>query len=204
VNRFFQSLRLPALLGLAAIAVAACSAASPQVTYYSLLATNTAPQIAAARHEKLVLSVGPVVIPDVLKKSQIATGGTDGRYQLSEFHRWVGEVDREFARAVAEHLAARLGTEQVAVFPWDQHLQPTFRVLLDVLAMGGEPGLEAKLVVRWSLVDPQGKMAPVIRRSDLSEQPTDSGFGAWVNAQQHNISRLSEEIAAAIKETARP
>ncbi|MBI4791956.1 MAG: membrane integrity-associated transporter subunit PqiC, partial [Deltaproteobacteria bacterium] len=99
---------------------------------------------------------------------------------------------------------ARLGTEQVAVFPWDQHLQPTFRVLLDVLAMGGEPGREAKLVVRWSLVDPQGRMAPVIRRSDLSEQPTDADFGAWVNAQQRNISRLSEEIAAVIKDAAKP
>ncbi|RJX28231.1 MAG: membrane integrity-associated transporter subunit PqiC [Desulfurivibrio sp.] len=196
-------MRLPALLGLAAIAAAACSAASHQVTYYSLLATNAAPLVAAQQRE-LVLSVGPVVIPDVLKKSQIATGGTDGRYQLSSSHRWVGDVDRELARAVAEQLAARLGTEQVAVFPWDQHLQPNFRVLLDVLAMGGEPGKEARLSVRWSLVDPQGKMAPVIRRSDLSETPADAGFGAWVNAQQRNISRLSEEIAAAIKETGRP
>jgi hypothetical protein len=203
VNRFFQSLRVTALLGLVAISVAACGAASPQVTYYSLLGTN-ATQLAGTGHEKLVLSVGPVVIPDVLKKSQIATGGADGRYQLSEFHRWVGDVDREFARAVAEQLAGRLGTEQVAIFPWDQHLEPTYRVLLDVLAMGGEPGGEAKLAVRWSLVDPQGKMAPVIRRSDLSEHPADVGFDAWVNAQQRNISRLSEEIAAAIREAVGP
>ena len=203
MNKLSQSLRLTALLALAATALAACQAASPQVTYYSLLATNAAP-LAAAQQRELVLSVGPVVIPDVLKKSQIATGGAEGRYQLSEFHRWVGDVDREFARAVAEQLAARLGTEQVAVFPWDQHLQPTFRVLLDVLAMGGEPGREAKLVVRWSLVDPQGRMAPVIRRSDLSEQPAAAGYDAWVNAQQRNISRLSEEIAAAIKEAAKP
>lgn len=105
---------------------------------------------------------------------------------------------------VAEQLAGRLGTEQVAIFPWDQHLEPTYRVLLDVLAMGGEPGGEAKLAVRWSLVDPQGKMAPVIRRSDLSEHPADVGFDAWVNAQQRNISRLSEEIAAAIREAVGP
>ena len=203
MNKLSQSLRLTALLALAAIALAACQAASPRVTYYSLLATNAAP-VAAEQQQDLVISIGPVVIPDVLKKSQIATGGAEGRYQLSEFHRWVGDVDREFARAVAEQLAARLGTEQVAVFPWDQHLQPTFRVLLDVLAMGGEPGREARLTVRWSLVDPQDRMAPVIRRSDLRETPADAGFGAWVNAQQRNISRLGEEIAAAIKEAGRP
>lgn len=203
MNKLSQSLRLTALLALAAIAVAACQAAPPQVTYYSLLATNAAP-VAVAPQQELVLSVGPVVIPDVLKKSQIATGGADGRYQLSSSHRWVGDVDREFARAVAEQLASRLGTEQVAVFPWDQHLQPTCQVLLDVLAMGGEPGKEAKLVVRWSLIDPQGKKAPVIRRSDLREIPAAAGYDAWVNAQQRNISRLGEEIAVAIRETARP
>jgi len=203
VNKLIQSLRLTALLGLVAIALAACQAASPQVTYFSLLLTDDT-QMAAAQQNDLVISVGPVVIPDVLKKSQIATGGEGGRYQLSDYHRWVGDVDREFARAVAEQLAARLGTEQVAVFPWDQHLEPTCRVLLDVLAMGGEPGKEAKLAVRWSLVDPQGKKPPIIRRSDLGEQSADADYGAWVNAQQRNISRLSEEIAGVIKETFRP
>ena len=203
MNKLIRSLRFSGLLGLVAMSFAACQTASPQVAYYSLLATN-APPVAAAPQQELVLSVGPVVIPDVLKKSQIATGGTDGRYQLSSSHRWVGDVDRELARAVAEQLAARLGTEQVAVFPWDQHLQPTCRVLLDVLAMGGEPGKEAKLVVRWSLIDPQGKKAPIIRRSDLLEIPAAVGYDAWVNAQQRNISRLGEEIAVAIREAVRP
>ncbi|MEW6289776.1 MAG: hypothetical protein AB1545_07960 [Thermodesulfobacteriota bacterium] len=47
-------------------------------------------------------------------------------------------------------------------------------------------------------------MAPVIRRSDLSEHPADAGFGAWLNAQRRNISRLSEEISGAIREAVGP
>jgi uncharacterized protein len=202
VNKFYQFLRVAALLSLVALSIAACRTAAPQVSYYSLIGTDAAP-VGAERHEDFVLSVGPVAIPDVLKQSKIAVGGKDGRYQLSDNHRWAGEVDRDLARAVAEQLAARLGTQQVAVFPWDQHLEPACQVLLDVLSMGGEPGKEANLAVRWSLVDPQGKMPTLIRRSDLSEKIPDAGYGAWVNAQQRNISRLSEEIAASIKETSR-
>ena len=72
-------------------------AASPQVSYYSLYASMQRPVTATA--DTLAVSVGPVTVPDILKRPQIATGGTDGLYRLAEFHRWSGELDRDFARA---------------------------------------------------------------------------------------------------------
>jgi uncharacterized lipoprotein YmbA len=190
---------------LSMILLAGCAISSPQITYYSLYAPapTAAPVIAPAGSPPAV-SVGPVVIPDILKQAQIATGGADGRYQLSEYHRWSGEVDRDFARAVAEQLAGRLGTEQVAIFPWDQHFTPTCRVLIDVLSMGGAPGVEATLAVRWSLVDPQGQKPAQIRRTDLREAPAAVGYPAWVAAQQRNIAKLGQEIAGELQRFANP
>ena len=104
-----------------------------------------------------------------------------------------------FARALAEQLAAGLGTERVAVFPWDQNLNPTCRVLIDVLSMGGDLGKEATLSARWTLLDTQGKRPEVVRRSDFRETPADAGYHAWVAAQQRNIARLGQEITAAVK-----
>jgi hypothetical protein len=181
--------------------LAGCASSSPPTFYYTLYAP--APRTAPVG-SSLLVSVGPVAVPDVLKQMQIATGGTDGRYQLSEYHRWGGEVDRDIARAVAEQLASGLGTEQVVVFPEDQNFTPTCRVLIDVLSMGGNLGQEATLAVRWSLVDPQGKKSPVIRRSDLREPSTAAGHGAWVAAQQRNIAKLGEEISGAIRLAAKP
>ena len=182
--------------------LAGCAFSSPQITYYSLYApAQTAAPATAPASSPPAVSVGPVVIPDILKQTQIATGGADGRYQLSEYHRWSGELDRDFARAVAEQLARGLGTEQVALFPWDQHFTPTCRVLIDVLSMGGAPGQEATLAVRWSLVDPQGQKPAQIRRSELREVPAAAGYPAWIAAQQRNIEKLGQEIAGAIKET---
>jgi len=185
--------------------LAGCAGSSPQITYYSLYApAQMAAPVTAPTTTPLAVSVGPVVIPDILKQAQIASGGADGRYQLSDYHRWSGEVDRDFARAVAEQLARTLGTEQVALFPWDQHFRPTTRVLIDVLSMGGTPGAEATLAVRWSLVDPQGQKPSLTRRSDLREVPAAAGYAAWVAAQQRNIAKLGEEIAAALQQFARP
>lgn len=185
---------------LTTVLLTGCATSSPQVNYYSLYApAQQAPQAKEPAPATLVVSVGPVTIPDILRQSQIATGGADGRYQLSDYHRWSGEVDRDFARAVAEQLSSKLGTEQVALFPWDQQFKPTCRVSLDVLSMSGERGREATLTVRWSLVDPTGKTAPMVRRSDFRETPADAGHAAWVAAQQRNIVKLGEEIAAEIR-----
>lgn len=184
----------------AALLAGGC-ASSPQVAYYSLYAPAQRPvPEAATTGSPLMVSVGPVIIPDVLKQAQVATGGADGRYRLAEYHRWSGELDRDLARAVAEQLAGRLGTEQVAIFPWDENFVPTCRVLIDVLNMGGELGQEATMAVRWTLLDPQGKRPPVVRRSEFRETPAEAGYPAWVAAQQRNTVRLGQEIATVIRE----
>jgi len=196
-----RNIRMALACVVVGMVVAGCFAASPQIAYYSLYAPGQRPVAEVTSPPSTqVVSVGPVTLPDILKQAQIATGGADGRYRLSEFHRWSGEVDRDLARALAEQLAARLGTEQVAIFPWDQQFNASCRVLIDVLSMGGEPGEEATLAVRWSLIDPAGKVPLLVRRSDLRNIPAEAGYPAWVAAQQRNVAGLGEEIATAVRE----
>lgn len=203
MSKSISSLRLGLAAVLIVISLAACAAAPPQVAYYSLLG-GAGSRTADPRLDALVVSVGPVHVPDVLKRSQIATGGGEDRYRLSDYHRWAGEVDREFARALAEQLAGSLGTEQVYLFPGDQYLSPNWQVAVDVLEMNGELAREARLTVRWTLIDPKGKTAPLTRQSRLSKQPGGDGYDAWVEAQQDNIGRLGEEISALIRQRPRP
>jgi uncharacterized lipoprotein YmbA len=194
-----------ALAGFLTMGLLAGCATTPTTSYYSLYAPTQAPApVTTPAPATLVLSVGPVTIPDILKQSQIATGGADGRYRLSEYHRWSGELDRDFARTAAEQLSAELGTQQVAIFPWDENLTPTCRIQIDVLSMAGEPGKEATLGVRWVLVDPQGKLPVLVRRSDLREVPAGDGYAAWVAAQRRNIARLGQEIAGEVKLFTKP
>lgn len=198
MSKIIPSFRLLLFCCVGAFLVA-CTASPPRVSYYSLLG-STPQKVTDKRNETLVLNIGPVTLSGVLKRTLIATGGTDGRFTINEFHRWTSEVDREFSRALAEQLASRLGTEQVMIFPGDRHLDPNCQVQLDIVAMDGDLGKDAKMTVRWILVDPKGKWTPVSRLSQLSEHPADAGYGAWVIAQQQNISKLGVEIAIEVME----
>ena len=186
-----------AFLGLAcAMLLAGCAGKAPTTSYYSLHVPQI-PALAPAG-DAVSVSVGPVTLPDVLKQTRIATGGEDGRYRLAEYHRWTGEVDRDMARALAERLSQLLGTENVSLFPWDQQVRPRFRVLVDVVAMGGSLGSEATLSVRWTLQDAEGQGGHLVRRTDAAQPLPDADHASWVAAQQRNVERLADDIAAAI------
>lgn len=186
------------LLGLALVLLAGCAGNVKTTSHYSLYAPQAVGGGTPA-DGGLAVSVGPVTVPDILKQTRIATGGEGGRYDLAEYHRWSGEVDRDMSRALAEQLSRLLGTENVSIFPWDQHLSPRFRVLADVLNMGGTIGGEATLSVRWIVLDEKGDGEPVIRRSDLSEPSATADHSGWVAAQQRNIEKLGGFIADMIQ-----
>jgi len=187
-----------ALVLVCAVASSGCGSAQAPTRYYSLLAEAGQRPSAAPTEKTLSVSVGPVIIPDILKQTRIATSKGDGSYNLSEYHRWSGDVDRDIARALAEHLGRGLGTEQVFVFPWDQAGAPAYRVLADVISMGGNPDGEATLHVRWTVVPRSGAAEPVTRRTDLSEKCPGPDHADWVAAQQRNVEHLAAAIAATI------
>ena len=196
MNRYLHTF-VCLLLGSMLLALLGCSPTSPPVSYYSLAGVEPPAQV-GGKPSRLAVQVGPVTLPDVLKKSQLVFSSSGGSFQLSDQHRWSGELDRDIARAIGEQLAVRMGTEQIALFPAGQYLELTHQVIVDVLAMGGVLGKEATLEARWSVVDPKTKTALFTRRSSVSNQPADTSHGAWVAAQRRNIAKLSEEIAAAI------
>jgi uncharacterized lipoprotein YmbA len=192
-----SSIARAALLGLAWMALlTGCAGKTPDTSYYSLHVPQAA--VPASAGDAVSVSVGPVTLPDVLKQTRIATGGETGQYRLAEYHRWAGEVDRDMARALAERLSQALGTESVSLFPWDRQGRPRFRVLVDVVAMGGSLGREATLSARWTLLDAEVQGEPLVRRTDAAQPLADAAHATWVAAQQRNVGMLADDIAAAI------
>ena len=179
------------LVGLLVALLAGCSSKSPEVSYYSLF---TAGPVKPGKTEDTatVLAIGPVTAPDILRRSQIATGSGAGRYRLSDYHRWAGDVEKDFARALAELLAGRGDAGQVVLYPAPQ--KADCQLAVDILAMEGELGQEARLAVSWSLLDSRHQATAVARRSAFGRQPEDAGYDAWVRAQQANLAEFSEEV----------
>ena len=179
------------------LSVYGCGSTSAPISYYSLLGPEPVPA-ATGRFSQMALLIGPVTLPDVLKRSQIVTGRPGEHYQLSEHHRWSGEVDRDLSRAMGEYLSRRLGTERIGLYPERRFAPLSSQVALDVVAMDGGLGEEARLLVRWSFLNPETGIAELTGRSLCRMSPANDGYAAWVAAQRANIRCLGEEIVAAL------
>ena len=78
---------------------------SPEVSYYSLLTIEQLGEvIAISSHPELSLGIGPVTIPDSLKRSQVATRQHGNQYAFDEFNRWAGVLERDLTMVLGDNL----------------------------------------------------------------------------------------------------
>jgi uncharacterized protein len=180
---------------------AGCGGKSPQVAYYHLSPVDTSsPQVQAVKTAaSLAVGVGPVSFPEVLDRPQIVTRTDANRYRIAEFQRWGGSLRNEFTMVLAENLALDLNTESVAIFPWEKHFQPRFRVILDVKSFDGRLGESALLETRWTITDGEGKKTLRVGKSAIEKPVADAGYAAHIKGLDRTLKQLSEEIAAEIR-----
>jgi len=189
-----------ALALVALLLVTGCiSRSAPTVNYYSLMTleqlgdTETIAALAEVN-----LGVGPVTIPDSLKRSQVATRQQGNRYEFAEFNRWAGVLEKDISSVLGDNLGQLLGIEKVGFFPWLHHFKPTYRVVVDVIRFDGSLEGEAVLSARWAIADADGKDYLAGRKSDYSQPLADASYAALIKAESQLLAALSKEIAAEI------
>jgi uncharacterized protein len=188
------------LVFMAVLLLAGCiSRSAPTVNYYSLL---TMEQIGDTETltslPEVKLGVGPVSIPDSLKRSQIATRKQGNRYEFAEFHRWAGVLEKDITFVLGDNLGQLLGIEKVGFFPWLQHFKPTYRVMVDVIRFDGAIDGEAFLSARWAISNSKGKDFLAGKKSDYRQPLEDASYAALIKAESQLLGALSKEIAAEI------
>jgi len=172
---------------------------SPQVTYFTLLSLKQMgdTQTLAALPE-LKLGVGPITIPDRLKRAQIATSQHDNQYEFNEFNRWAGMLETDLTAILGENLGQLLGTEKVGFFPWAYQFKPGYRVMVDVLRLDGALGSDVILSARWVVLDGAGKDVLARGKSDYQQQAEGKDFAGLIRAESQLVGILSKEIAGKI------
>lgn len=171
---------------------------APKVTYYSLLTMEQLGTTVAGQSEPdLRIGIGPITIPDVLRRTQIVTRDTQNIYRFNEFHRWAGVLEKDFAYVLGNNLGDLLGVEKIAFFPWMHHFSPTHRIIIDVVQFDGDLTGEAILSALWAIVDTEGKVSLAEGKS-VHRQPVQGGdYAGLVRAQSLLLAELSKEIAKA-------
>ncbi|MBI5593888.1 MAG: membrane integrity-associated transporter subunit PqiC [Deltaproteobacteria bacterium] len=148
---------------------------------------------------RFTVSVGPVILPDSLKRPQIAIRTSDNQVGFSEFHKWAGPLKDDVKHILAENIGILLADEGATVSTDELLIEPDYRVVVNVNRFDGVPGETAWLNAVWTLKDQKSQKIVAVTQSLYTEKVSGPGYPDLVNAQSKTLASLSLEIAAEIK-----
>ena len=188
------------LLSICTVFAGCISKNSPEVTYFSLLSMEQmGATIVAPIESDFRIGIGPITIPDALKRTQLVTRDAQNIYRFDEFSRWAGTLEKDIAYVLGDNLDDLLGADKIAFFPWMHHFTPTYRVVVDIIQFDGELTGEAILSARWAIADADGKVNLAGGKS-VYRQPVEGGnYMGLVKAESQLLAELSRDLAKAIK-----
>ena len=189
------------VFGILAAILTGCASSTP-ARFYTLSSMNgpePARQAADTAHAVLV-SVGPLTIPDYLDRFQIVTRSGQNELTVDEYHRWAGSLENDISRVIIENLSALLPPDRYQVVSWIHPVQPpaaiNYRVAVDITRFDGAHGDSVSMKARWSIFRKDSDST--IRQTDIIEHIKGNDYNELVEAMSRTMESLSRDIAAAI------
>jgi uncharacterized lipoprotein YmbA len=173
-------------------------ASSPPPKFYTLSRTP-AP---GAAPSALSVMVGPVTVPAVVDQPQIVVTVNPNQVALEEFNRWASPLADNISRVVAENLVDLLGTARVSLFQQALNVDADYRVAIEVQSFESAPGDAATLNAAW-VVRRMRDGKSETGRTAAREATTDKSFDALAAAHSRALSRLSQDVAGAVRTLSR-
>jgi len=171
---------------------------TPPSRFYVLTAQSQAGSEPPAAD--LTLGVRPVRLVPYLERPQIVAREEGSRLNVEEFDRWGGSLEASITWVMAENLSRSLGTDAVVTFPWERAVIPGYQVAIDVRQFDAGADGQVRLIAQWRILGDDGRRLYTIGRSDIREPLIRQGFEGQVAAQSGALARMSDEIAAALRE----
>jgi len=196
---FFKKVTL--MLTFTTLLLAGCRSSAPPVEFYTLnpLSDMQGKANTTATDQKLSIGVGPVEIPEMLDRPQIVTRSGPNKLKIDEFHRWAGRLDESFARVLAENISLLLGTDQVAVYPWQTDFKPRYRIALEIRYFEGQWGKDVLLEALWRVTSQESQQTHTVRKSVIREPLSATSYEELVAVKSRAIAQLSREIVQEIR-----
>jgi uncharacterized lipoprotein YmbA len=179
--------------------LAGCAGTQPSKFYR--LSTLQDTQIAKdtmPADQDVSIGVGPITIPDALKRPQIVTLTSQNELALADFDRWAGALEDNMATVISENLSMLLSTDNIHIYPWSSSVTIDYQLGVDVIRFDGTLGENAVFVARWTVFGENGKKMLMKTRVHYSEQVEGQDYGALVGAMSRTLSDFSRDIAAEI------
>ncbi|MGO9413837.1 MAG: membrane integrity-associated transporter subunit PqiC [Syntrophobacteraceae bacterium] len=178
-------------------------AISPSSKFYQLnpVQNKTSASCVASPDQSVIISIGPVRIPDYLDRPQIMTRSGKNELKLSEFDRWAGSLESDVNRVLVEDISGLLPADCFSVVHWTPYLESqvpaAYRVEVIVDRFEGALGDSVSLKAQWRIF---AKDRSLILKKGLRvrEQVNGGSYDALVAAMSSALERLSGDISGGI------
>jgi uncharacterized lipoprotein YmbA len=179
-----------------------CRSATTPFEFYTLSPLSSVSEVdkTTGLGDNIAVGVGPLHLPKIIDRPQIVTRIGPNKINVDEFHRWAGSIYEDFLRVVTMNLAVLLQSNLVVAYPWEDYVDPDYRVYLEVQQFDGRLGQYAQLDITWTITGREAREILLVRKSLIREPVRGEGYDAFVAAKSRLLATLSRQIVEGIKE----
>jgi len=175
-----------------------CVSRAPAPDVYRLVIAPATERVALAG---FTLVVGPVTIPERLKRPGIQHALNATRLTGSDNRRWSEPLDDALAQELAWYLGSRAPGLQVFAYPGPDGIAPGYLVELQLSRFEATTPTSVELAGNLVITTPRSKEPLATRRFSFSEPLTGNDDAALVAAHGRAGARLGELILELLEES---
>ena len=181
------------VLIMSASLLAGCGS-SPVVRYFGLQAMPVEHQRNA--DEAPVLAVGPLRVPDYLKRTQMVRRGQGAELIVDDFNRWAEPLDEAIHRTIASNVDGLLNSVVVVAFPTGAVLNVDYRLFGRIDRFDADSNGNAILDIQWGIGDGAGAMIVTTRRNRYQSRASQANDSAAIaQAMSAVVEQFSRDVA---------
>ena len=196
-----RSLSLFVAVAVGAVAVGACFGArsNPSQFYVLTSIAETEPVKTSGEALDITVGLGPIDMPAYLDRPQLVTRLGENEVAVSEYERWAGSLQEDFAESLAANLGVLLGTRDILLHPWYATTSVDYAVSIGVVRFERTATGGAELVAGWEIRDGETGERYDGGVSRVSQPADTATAAASVAALSRALGQFSREVAAAIR-----
>lgn len=175
--------------------ISGCIGGTSQQSVYYIFHASLEKPLASNIHFKRTIGIGPVKIPEYLRRPQIVRQKNNNVLEINEFHRWGDSLDAQISGVLVENLSSLLNTPNVGAYPWKKPFAPSLQISIDFRHFEGNASQSASVEAVWWVLDTKNDKILLIKKSLFKEPTGTENYEAYVKALNTALEKLSQEIA---------
>jgi len=180
---------------LSVLILSACASKQPTY-YYALKPIMATPAKAKPSADSAVtMGIGPLSFPEWLNQTGVVTYKSNNELNIPYYRVWAGDLAPMIVNVVAANISSLNGWPRVFPFPWDNRHRPVYQVRLHIEEFAGSLNREARLHVKWTLLDEQGRNELFSHVEYMSLPVKSALYRDYVGALNQLLNDLSQKIA---------